>query len=300
MALVDINRFNPQVRQDNRQRQAFMVRNSETLKSIGQFSGNLLDTTLAIMDQNKKIEQADFATKVFSDFEIQNAKFDRDWEANNGANGYIDKNSQTYLTAKMGFLNDYKSNLKAQYGNSNIEKGLLAFIDNDLSGKVTDKTVMAINKNYEYGMAHVKSKFEEITEESKKAAVELDFDKVKQYYEGKYLDDMNTLHRQTSEINPAYAEKMLKASRESMSSTLLKKAGEIDMTRNSVIDVASQVLSLGTYLSENGKQYKINFLKEVRERPDMNVQDKATAITSILESDVEAHNRAISRLEDKE
>ena len=81
MALVDINRFNPQVRQDNRQRQAFMVRNSETLKSIGQFSGNLLDTTLAIMDQNKKIEQADFATKVFSDFEIQNAKFDyRDWE----------------------------------------------------------------------------------------------------------------------------------------------------------------------------------------------------------------------------
>jgi len=176
---------------------------------------------------------------------------------------------------------------------------LLAFIDNDLSGKVTDKTVMAINKNYEYGMAHVKSKFEEITEESKKAAVELDFDKVKQYYEGKYLDDMNTLHKQTSEINPAYAERMLKASRESMSSTLLKKAGEIDMTRNSVIAVASQVMSLGTYLSENGKQYKINFLKEVRERPDMNVQDKATAITSILESDVEAHNRAISRLEDK-
>ena len=299
MPIFDINRFQPNIRQDNRQRQMFAVENSETLKGIGQFSDRLLDTTLNIMDQNKKIEQNDFAMKVFSDFEIKNAQFDTEWEARVKDGAYTNDDNETYLTAKMKFFNRFKQDLRAKYGGSYRNDGLLAFVDSDLTGKITDKTVTAIKKNYDFGVQHVKGRFENITEESKRLATELDYSMMKGYYEGKFLDDINTLHKQTNEINPVYAERMKKAAMENMSSMLAQKATDIDMTRNSVIDVNMQISPLSVLLSENKKQYNINFLKEYRERPDFNYGDQAKLLEETIGADYQAHDRAISRLEQK-
>ena len=104
MALVDLSRFSPDIRQDNRQRQVFSNEGAEVYQSLARVGQKVADISLEIVQKNRLREHADYQTKTMNTLKEREAAFDAEWAIGAKAGVIKDADGLTYLESKNKFL----------------------------------------------------------------------------------------------------------------------------------------------------------------------------------------------------
>lgn len=261
MALVDLSRFSPDIRQDNRQRQVFSNEGQEVYQSLARVGQKVADISLEIVQKNRLREHADYQTKTMNTLKEREAAFDAEWAVGAKAGVIKDAEGLTYLESKNKFLKTNIDELKT----TAPDQGLADNYSNTLEQYRSASTVNAITQNYKLGVDASNFNWDQFDLKEKKAFSELDSASYNDYYQTKYKPGLDNLYAQTSLLSVSKADERVKKSKMEVSKQILDKAANVDFKRTPITQVVDQIMPLNVTFSEQNQRLTIEFIKTVKE-----------------------------------
>lgn len=261
MALVDLSRFSPDIRQDNRQRQVFSNEGAEVYQSLARVGQKVADISLEIVQKNRLREHADYQTKTMNTLKEREAAFDAEWAIGAKAGVIKDADGLTYLESKNKFL---KTNIDELKTNA-PDQGLADNYSNTLEQYRSNSTVNAIAQNYKLGIEASEFNWGNFDLKEKKAFSELDSGSYNDYYQTKYKPGLDNLYAETSLLSVSKADERVKKSKMEVSKQILDKAANVDFKRTPITQVVDQIMPLNVTFSEQNQRLTIEFIKTVKE-----------------------------------
>lgn len=261
MALVDLSRFSPDIRQDNRQRQVFSNEGQEVYQSLARVGQKVADISLEIVQKNRLREHADYQTKTMNTLKEREAAFDAEWAIGAKAGVIKDADGLTYLESKNKFL---KTNIDELKTNA-PDQGLADNYTNTLEQYRSSSTVDAIKQNYKLGLEASNFNWKNFAQKENKAFSELDSGSYNDYYQNKFKPGLDNLYAETSLLSVSEADKNVKEAKMGVSKLILDKAANVDFKRTPITQVVDQIMPLNVTFSEQNQRLTIEFIKTLKE-----------------------------------
>jgi hypothetical protein len=259
MAQIDLSRFNPGIRQDNRQRQVFSENGASIYESISKVSRGVADIAMDVIATNRKREHEDFQTKSFNSMQEKEMKFDTEWTIRAGKGEITDQDGRSYLEAKNQFFTDTIKEIE----DTAPDKALFSAYKNNLDSYKSKRTVKAIEDNYELGVKAVDYKFNTLIDDWEKKFSVMDYSAYKEAYNTFFMASLDNVTNETTSLSKSKAEDKRKEALTKMSKIIKDKVVSVDFQVNPVTKVVEDIVPLDIYFTEAGR-YNIDFIKEAK------------------------------------
>lgn len=257
MALVDLSRFSPDIRQDNRQRQVFSNEGAEVYESLARVSQGVANYGIELVKKDRIKQHADYQTKVATDLSESETQFDTEWAVAAKSGQTRNDKGLSYLEAKNDFLR-----VKINEARENApDQGLFAEYSNTLEKYRSASTVDAIKKNYQLGIEASEFNWKKLGEESGRQFTSIETGNYNTAWQKKKLE-LDALYADTSMLSVSVANKNRKELEQGLANIIVDKNMSVDWSRHNIIDVVNEIMPLEVVLSSDNTRLTINQLKD--------------------------------------
>lgn len=257
MALVDLSRFSPNIRQDNRQRQIFSNEGAEVYESLARVGQGVANYGIELVKKDRIKQHADYQTKVATDLSESEAQFDTEWAMAAKAGQTRNDKGLSYLEAKNDFLR-----VKINEARENApDQGLFAEYSNTLEKYRSASTVDAIKKNYQLGIEASEFNWKKLGEESGKQFASLETGSYSSAWQKKKLE-LDAAYADTSMLSVSIADKNRKELEQGLANIIVEKNMNVDWKQHNIVDVVNEIMPLEVSLSADNTRLTIDFLKD--------------------------------------
>lgn len=260
MALVDLSRFSPDIRQDNRQRQVFSNEGAEVYESLARVGQGVANYGIEIVKKDRIKQHTDYQTKVATDLSESETMFDTEWAISAKAGVTRNSDGLSYLEAKNKFLKN-----KIEDARQNApDAGLFDEYSNTLEKYRSASTVDAIKQNYKLGMEASDYNWKKLAEESGKQFASIESGSYNAAWQKKKLE-LDAAYADTSVYSISVADKNRKELEQGLANVIIDKNMNVDWKQTDIFSVVNEIMPLEVSLSADNTRTTIQFLKDYKE-----------------------------------
>lgn len=257
MALVDLSRFAPNIRQDNRQRQVFSNEGAEVYESLARVGQGVANYGIEIVKKDRIKQHTDYQTKIATDLSESETMFDTEWAINAKAGVTRNSDGLSYLEAKNKFLKN-----KIEDARQNApDAGLFEEYSNTLEKYRSASTVDAIKQNYKLGMEASDFNWKKLAEESGKQFASIESGSYRAAWEKKKLE-LDAAYADTAVYSLSVADKNRKELEQGLANVIIDKNMNVDWKQTDIFSVVNEIMPLEVSLSADNTRATIQFLKD--------------------------------------
>lgn len=259
MALIDLSKFQPNVLQDNRQRQVFgeegLAMQGRALERLGQVAVSAYtDAT----DRERRATLASYQNEASNRMLEEEAAFESKWKELSLQGKFEDENKRTYLTAKQEFYKQSEKTIKEMGKGDDGKFGSFELRFKEMQSR---SRIGSISNATEYGKTATDVNFMRSTQEASKKIVTMNPYDVADYYQNFLLPELENNFKAGAEISPAHATQSLDKAKSLVSSIYKEKLLRMELPIGATpIDVLKDTMPLSVWFSPEAKAFRVERL----------------------------------------
>lgn len=250
MAVIDLSRFSPNIRQDNRQRQAFGEDDASIYEAISKVSGNLADLSMQVVKKNERQKELEYQSRVNGSLTESEANFEKKWEDLSRVGTISDENGDTYLKAKSKFFDNEFKRIQDDTGDidlfNKVSPSLQEYKSKKMAKGITEDSTR-------YSRIAGKYNYENLAEKSLNKLVTLDAMAVPAYYNNEFLPELDLLDKNMSLVDPISSKEMKSATLKQVSKVWAEKVLNNDFKMYPIQKVLDDTVPVNIFMNGYGK-----------------------------------------------
>ena len=256
MALIDLSKFQPNVLQDNRQRQEFggegLNAQGRALERLGQVATSaVIDAT----DRERRATLSAYQNESSNYMLEEEAKFESKWNELSSQGKFEDENKKTYMMAKQDFYAGLEKELKNK---SKGDEGKFGSFELRYKEIVSRSKIGSIASATEYGKKATDVNFAKSTEEAAKKIVIMNPNDVADYYQTYLLPELENNYNAGAQISPSHALQSLEKSKTLVSKTYKEKLLSMEFPVGAVpAEILKDTMPLSVWFSPEAKAFRV-------------------------------------------
>lgn len=281
MALIDLSKFQPNVLQDNRQRQQFggegLAMQGRALERLGQVATSaVIDAT----DRERKAALAKYHNDAVNTIMVKESQFESDWEKISEAGNYKDDKGRTYTEAKDEFYTNVEKDVKTLAGN---DSGMFKSFSNKFEELKAKSKVNSVLKTVQNGKDATTINFKKSAIAISNKIAIMDHKEIAKYWNEYASYELENNLRAGKEISGSHSLQEYEAAKSSIATKYKEKITEMEIPAGvSPIEVVKDVVPLSVYWSEDYKAYRVERMGEILAG---NPEEAVFAMRNIIEND---------------